>query len=178
MTRSMTRFMTRSVIQQGRAPHSVLMAAILAAASVGSAHAADWKGYAGVNCMSTNNTAEIRRSAVGQPAFANMGDVTLTAYCPVVRDDSVGGRNAATAAVRYRHRNSEVASSCQFKSFDINGTLVDSVTVAVPSGETTLSLGPINAQNAGTYVLLCQLPGRDPGTQLPSYIVDYRVLEQ
>jgi hypothetical protein len=166
------------MIQQGRARHDVLMAAIMAAASVGSAHAADWKGYAGVNCMSSDNTAEIRRSAAGQPAFANMGDTTFTAFCPVVRDDSVGGRSAATAAVRYRNRNSEVAVSCQFKSFDINGTLVDSASVAVPFGETTLSLGPVSAQNAGTYVLVCQLPGRDSSTHLPSYIIDYRVLEQ
>ena len=69
--------------------------AVAASVSFSPAHAdvagQDWKGYAGVNCLSSNDSANVRRSAVNQIAFANHGTSTITVFCPVVRDVSAGG---------------------------------------------------------------------------------------
>jgi hypothetical protein len=162
---------------------AVLNLAVLATVtSIGPAQAdvagQDWKGYAGVNCMSSDNTAAIRRSAVLQTALANTGTSTITVFCPVVRDESVGGTNrVAAVAVRFRNRNASVMGRCEFSSHDQSGTKIASKSAAAPFGETTLQLGPLNAHNWGSYVLSCQLPGRDPSTGLQSYIVNYRVDE-
>jgi hypothetical protein len=162
---------------------AVLNLAVLATVtSIGPAQAdvagQDWKGYAGVNCMSSDNTAAIRRSAVLQTALANTGTSTITVFCPVVRDESVGGTNrVAAVAVRFRNRNASVTGRCEFSSHDQSGTKIASKSAAAPFGETTLQLGPLNAHNWGSYVLSCQLPGRDPSTGLQSYIVNYRVDE-
>ena len=156
--------------------------AIASAASIGTAHAdapgQDWKGYAGVNCMAQSNTDPIRRSAVNQTAFANTGTSTITVFCPVVRDEAEGGDNRVSAvAVRFRNRNSAVTGRCEFSSHDISGLKIDSKSAVAPFGETTLKLGPVNAHNFGSYVLSCQVPGRDAATNLQSYIVNYRVDE-
>lgn len=158
------------------------LALVAAAASVSPAHAdiagQDWKGYAGVNCMSSDNTAAIRRSAVNQTALANAGTSTITVFCPVVRDESVGGDNrVAAVAVRFRNRNSTVSGRCEFSSHDQTGTKIATKSAVAPFGESTLQLGPLNAHNWGSYVLACQLPGRDAATGLQSYIVNYRVDE-
>ena len=155
------------------------IALLAAVAPIGTAHAVqDWKGYAGVNCMSQDNTAPIRRSAVLQTALANTGTSTITVFCPVVRDEPVGGDNkVAAVAVRVRNRNSTVTGSCEFSSHDITGTRIDSKSAPAPFGETTLQLGPVNAHNWGSYVLTCQLPGRDVASGLQSYIVNYRIEE-
>jgi hypothetical protein len=157
--------------------------ALAAAASINPAHAelgdADWKGYAGVNCMSQSNTDAIRRSAVNQTALANTGTGPTTVFCPVVRDEATGGDNRVVAvAVRFRNRNSTVSGSCEFSSFNQDGNKIDTKSAVAPFGETTLQLGPLNAHNWGSYVLACQLPGRDPATNLQSYIVNYRVDEK
>jgi len=156
--------------------------ALAGAASIGPAHAdasgQDWKGYAGVNCMGQNNNAAIRRSAINQTALANTGTSTITVFCPVVRDVSAGGDNRVSAvAVRFRNRNSAVNGRCEFSSHDINGTRIDSRSAVAPFGETVLQLGPVDAHNWGSYVLSCQVPGRDAATNLQSYIVNYRVDE-
>lgn len=175
--------MSHSTNQRITALCSALCAvAFAAAALISPAHAdvagQDWKGYAGVNCLPQSNNDAIRRSAIGQPALANAGTSAISVFCPVVRDESAGGDNRVTAvAVRFRNRNSTVSGSCEFSSFDQSGTKIDSKSAAAPFGETTLQLGPLNAHNWGTYVLACQLPGRDPATNLQSYIVNYRVDE-
>jgi hypothetical protein len=156
--------------------------ALAGAALIGPAHAdvsgQDWKGYAGVNCMSQSNSDPIRRSAINQTAFSNTGTSTITVFCPVVRDVSSGGDNRVSAvAVRFRNRNSAVAGRCEFSSHDINGIRIDSKSAVAPFGETTLQLGPVDAHNWGSYVLSCQVPGRDVATNLQSYIVNYRVDE-
>ena len=46
-----------------------------------------------------------------------------------------------------------------------------------PFGDTFLQLGPVNANNWGSYVLSCELPGRNAADGLQSYIVNYRVDE-
>lgn len=158
------------------------LAAAAAAASVSPAHAdvagMDWKGYTGVNCLPDSPNAPIRRSAVGQTALANTGTSTITVYCPVVRDESVGGDNrVAAVAVRFRNRNAAVAGRCEFSSHDQTGAKIASKAAVAPFGETTLQLGPVNAHNWGGYLLTCQLPGRDATTGLQSYIVNYRVDE-
>jgi len=155
--------------------------ALAGAASIG-AHAdavgQDWKGYAGVNCMGQSNNTPVRRSAVNQTALANTGTSTITVFCPVVRDVSAGGDNRVSAvAVRFRNRNSAVNGRCEFSSHDINGIRIDSKSAVAPFGETTLQLGPVDAHNWGSYVLSCQVPGRDAATNLQSYIVNYRVDE-
>jgi hypothetical protein len=155
--------------------------ALCGAASIAQADAAgqDWKGYAGVNCLAQSNNDPIRRSAVAQTAFANTGTSTITVFCPVVRDVASGGDNRVSAvAVRFRNRNSAVAGRCEFSSHDINGAKIDSKSAVAPFGETTLQLGPVNAHNWGSYVLSCQIPGRDAATNLQSYIVNYRVDER
>ena len=159
-----------------------LLTAVLLATSAFAAHAddagKDWKGYAGVNCMSQDDAAPTRRSAVNQTAFANTGTATVSVFCPVVRDESVGGDGrVAAVAVRFRNRNPAVTGSCEFSSHDQSGYKIDSKTAPAPFGETTLQLGPVNAYNWGSYVLTCQLPGRDPASGLQSYIVNYRVEE-
>ena len=156
--------------------------ALAGAALIGPAHAdadnQDWKGYAGVNCMAQSNNDSIRRSAVNQAAFANTGTSTITVFCPVVRDVAEGGDNRVSAvAVRFRNRNSAMTGRCEFSSHDINGLKIDSKSAVAPFGETTLKLGPVNAHNWGSYVLSCQVPGRDAATNLQSYIVNYRVDE-
>ena len=171
-----------------RTPNGALCRALGAAfvagaASIGSTQAADpdgqdWKGYAGVNCLPQSNNDPVRRSAINQAAFANTGTSTLTVFCPVVRDEREGGDNrVAAVAVRFRNRNAAVAGRCEFSSHDINGMRIDSRSAVAPFGETTLSMGPIDANNWGSYVLSCQLPGRDRATNLQSYIVNYRVDE-
>jgi hypothetical protein len=155
---------------------SVVLAGMFGAAM--SAQASDWKGYAGVGCLPQSQNDSIRRSAIGQSAFANMGDSTITVFCPVVRDEWEGGATrVAAVAVRFRNRNASVQGRCEFITFDLTGHPVDSRTALAPFGETTLRMGPLNANNWGSYTLTCQIPGRDPQTNLPSYIVNYRVDE-
>ena len=153
-----------------------------AAAAIGPAQAdvagQDWKGYTGVNCLPESPNAPIRRSAGGVTAIANTGTSTITVYCPVVRDESVGGDNrVAAVAVRFRNRNAAVTGRCEFSSVDQTGAKIASKAAVAPFGETTLQLGPVNAHNWGGYLLICQLPGRDATTNLQSYIVNYRVEE-
>jgi hypothetical protein len=159
------------------------IAVLAAAASIAPAQAADvpgqdWTGYAGTNCQPHLPSDPIRRSAVNQIALANTGTSTITVYCPVVRNDPAGGANGVAAvAVRFRNRNATVAGRCEFVSYDQTGTRIAAKSAAAPFGETTLQLGPLNAHNWGAYVLICQIPGRDPASGLQSYIVNYRVDE-
>jgi hypothetical protein len=162
----------------GRALGAAALGALLAGNAHADAAGQDWKGYPGVNCLSQNDSDSVRRSAVAQTAFANMGTSAITVFCPVVRDVSAGGDNrVAAVAVRFRNRNSTAAGRCEFSSHDISGAKIDSKSAAAPFGETTLELGPVNAHNWGSYVLSCQIPGRDRSTGLVSYIVNYRVDE-
>jgi len=154
--------------------------ALMAMAPAAHADAAgrDWKGYNGVGCLPTSENSDIRRSAAGVPSIANDGTTATTVYCPVVRDVSAGGKDrVAVVAVRFRNRNASSNGTCLFKSYDINGKLVDSNTANAPYGETVLQLGPVNANNWGSYVLMCQIPGKDAKTGLSSYLINYRVDE-
>jgi hypothetical protein len=157
----------------------------LSGASIGIAHAdaagQDWKGYSAVNCVGQSHNDPIRRSAVGQPGFANTGTSLITVFCPVVRDVSAGGDNRVSAvALRFNNRNKTVAGRCEFSSHDITGKKIDTKSAVAPagSGETVLQLGPVNAHNWGSYVLSCQIPGRDASTNLQSYLINYRVDER
>jgi len=155
--------------------------ALAGAALIGPAQAAtDWKGYAGVNCMAQSNTDPMRRSAVNQTSLAHTGTSLVTVFCPVVRDVWEGGNSRVSAvAVGFRNRNSTVAGRCEFSSHDITGMKIDSKSAVAPPGSdyTVLQLGPVDAHNWGTYVLSCQVPGRDAISNLQSYIVNYRVDE-
>lgn len=140
----------------------------------------NWKGYTAVNCQPQSNNSDIRRSAVGTPALSNTGTSATTVYCPVVRDVPQGGENRVLLVRAYvRNRSSVAALRCEFRSHDINGNPHDSaVAVAPPSSDfMTLDMGPVDASNWGSYLLTCQLPGRDPVTNLQSYIINYRVDE-
>lgn len=142
----------------------------------------DWKGYAGVSCLPSSENADIRRGVSGSgPAFANMGARTTTAYCPIVRDVSEGGPNRLELVrVRVRDRHPQFNVRCQLRSHSINGTVVDfDETSTVGTGIQTLSMGPLDANNWGSYTLICSLPGRgeQPDQHLPSYIINYRVDE-
>lgn len=180
--------MSYSTRQRNKALGIVLSAAAAASAglfSAAPAAASDWKGYAGVNCLSQNNTDAVRRSAVGQPALANSGTSTLTVYCPVVRDVEVGGDNRVKAvAVRVRNRHSTGNITCEFSSFNQDGVKIDTKTGVLPPDpvdhdvEDDIRLGPLNAHNWGSYVLLCQLPGRHATNNLQSYLINYRVDEE
>ncbi|HSW23497.1 MAG TPA: hypothetical protein VLJ62_12065 [Burkholderiaceae bacterium] len=153
--------------------------ALAGAASIGPAHATDWKGYAGVNCLAQTNNHAVRRSAVNHAALANTGTSMITVFCPVVRDVAEGGNNRVIAVrVLMRNRNSSVAGRCEFSSHNINGIKIDSRSAVVPPNSfDPVDLGPVDAHNWGSYVLSCQLPGRDAATNLQSYIVNYRVDE-
>lgn len=140
----------------------------------------DWKGYSAVGCLSTNDSANVRRSAGGDSAIANMGTSTISVFCPVVRDVSAGGPNRVSAvAVRVRNRHATLALRCDFSARDIDGkTFAVRTASAKPgAGYVTLQLGPVNASNWGSYVLICQIPGRNPADNLESYVVNYRVDE-
>ena len=157
-------------------------AAVAGTAWISPAHAdfagQDWKGYSGVNCMSQNVGEAVRRSAVNQSGLFNIGTSTVRVFCPVVRDVSEAGDNRVTAvAVRFRNRNSTVTGRCEFSSHDQNGIRIATRSAPAPFGETTLQLGPMDASAWGSYVLQCELPGRDSVTGLQSYIVNYRVDE-
>jgi hypothetical protein len=147
------------------------------AATAGDAPGQDWKGYAGVNCLPQSNNDPVRRSAVAQTAFSNTGTSTITVFCPVVRDDPVGGPARVTSTVLMRNR-SAISGSCEFSSHDIEGRKVDTKTAVIPPGEVPTSIGPLNTTNWGSYVLQCALPGRHPTTGLQSYIVNYRIDEK
>ena len=143
----------------------------------------DWKGYAGVNCLPSSDSATYRRSVSGvSTAFSNSGSSAMSVYCPVVRDEAAGGNNrvlAVSVLLRNRHSTSDVR--CEFSSHAIDGVKFDSDTAICPSNGSdntcTLSMGPINTSNWGSYALTCSLPGRNPVTNLQSYIVNYRVDE-
>lgn len=174
---------TRTPRRLGAHCMALSAAALATAAAVGPAHAdvagQDWKGYAGVNCLPQSPNDAIRRSAINQTAMANTGTSTITVFCPVVRDESAGGDNRVSAvALRFRNRNAGVSGRCEFASFNIDGLQIDAKSAVAPFGETTLQLGPVNAHNWGSYVISCQVPGRDPATGLQSYIVNYRVDEK
>jgi hypothetical protein len=146
--------------------------------------ATDWKGYSGLGCLSQNDSENVRRSAVNQPALANMGASTTTVYCPVVRDVAEGGPGkVAAVAVRVRNRHPTQLIRCEFGSHDQAGVKIDSQTGSAPSGEHTIQLGPLDTHNWGHFSLLCQLPGESPENNLglpvglPSYIINYRVEE-
>jgi len=157
---------------------SALATMVALTAMAPAAQASDWKGYNGVGCLPTSENSDIRRSAAGVPSIANDGTTATTVYCPVVRDVSEGGKDrVAVVAVRFRNRNASSNGTCLFKSYDINGKLVDSNTANAPYGETVLQLGPVNANNWGSYVLQCQIPGKDAKTGLSSYLINYRVDE-
>jgi hypothetical protein len=159
--------------------HRLLAAALLGTGALTAHAAGDWKGYAGVNCLSQDDAAAVRRSAVNQTALPNTGTGTVTVFCPIVRDVEAEGQGRVIAvAVRFRNRNPGVTGSCEFSTHDQSGYKSDTQTLAAPFGETTLSFGPLDAPAWGSYVLTCQLPGRDPASGLQSYIVNYRVDEK
>lgn len=140
----------------------------------------DWKGYSAVGCLAQSDGANVRRSASGDSALANMGTSTVSVFCPVVRDVSAGGPNRVSAvAVRVRNRHATQALRCDFSARDINGATFAIRTASAPpgAGYMTLQLGPVNASNWGSYVLICQIPGRNPADNLVSYVVNYRVDE-
>lgn len=159
--------------------HRVLAAALLGAGALTAHAAGDWKGYAGVNCLSQDDAASVRRSAVNQTALANTGTSAVTVFCPIVRDvEGKGEGRVIAVAVRFRNRNPGVSGSCEFSSHDQSGYKIATQTLPAPFGEPTLSFGPMAAESWGSYVLTCLLPGRDPTSGLQSYIVNYRVDEQ
>jgi hypothetical protein len=159
--------------------HRLFAAALLGTAAVAAHAAGDWKGYAGVNCLSQDDAAPVRRSATNQTALSNTGTNTITVFCPIVRDvEAAGSGRVIAVAVRFRNRNPGVNGSCEFSSHDQSGYKVDTQTLVAPFGETTLSFAAQDAQAWGSYALSCQLPGRDPASGLQSYIVNYRVDEK
>jgi hypothetical protein len=80
--------------------------------------------------------------------------------------------------VHFRNRHATARGSCEFSVHDIDGFKVATKTVdAPPNMSSTLSFGSFDTTNWGSYVLQCLLPGRDPSTQLQSYIANYRVDE-
>jgi hypothetical protein len=164
--------------------NTALAAAIVMALStvVTGAHADDWKGYAGVSCLPSSENADIRRSVSGlRPAFANMGARTTAALCPIVRDVSEGGPNRLELVrVRVRDRHPQFNVRCVLRSHSIDGAVVDlDEDSTVGTGIQTLSMGPLDANNWGSYTLICSLPGRgeQPNQHLSSYIINYRVDE-
>lgn len=148
--------------------------------ATGANAAQDWKGYSAVGCLAQSDGANVRRSASGDSALANMGTSTVSVFCPVVRDVSAGGPNRVSAvAVRVRNRHATLALRCDFSARDINGATFAVRTASAPpgAGYMTLQLGPVNTSNWGSFVLICQIPGRNPADNLASYLVNYRVDE-
>lgn len=156
------------------------LAAISAAsaAHAGGAPGRDWKGYAGVNCLPQSSNDPVRRSAVNQSALANTGTTSITVFCPIVRDEPVGGpARLAEVKLLMRNRHATVSGACELSAHDIDGFKTATQTAVVPPGGGLVVFGPMNTTNWGSYALQCSLPGRDPATGLQSYIVNYRVDE-
>jgi hypothetical protein len=157
-----------------------LGASVAATGANADAAGQDWKGYSAVGCLATSDGANVRRSSAGDSAISNMGTSTISVFCPVVRDVSAGGPNRVSAvAVRVRNRHATQSLRCDFSVRDINGRTFAVDTASAPPGADyrVLQLGPLNASNWGSYVLICQIPGRNPADNFPSYIVNYRVDE-
>jgi hypothetical protein len=160
---------------------SAIIGGFVVAPSYADSPGRDWKGYSAVGCLSSGDASSVHRSVTDvSTSFGNLGTSTMTVHCPVVRDEAEGGNNRVAAVRVYlRNRNSSADAKCEFSSRTITGEKFDSASGLVPrgSGYGTIDLGPVNASNWGSYTLTCQLPGRDPTSNLPSYIVNYRVDE-
>jgi hypothetical protein len=141
----------------------------------------DWKGYSAVNCVpaNENSTVSISRSVSGSSvAISNTGTTPVSVFCPIVRDVSEGGTDRVNAVrILVSDRNSTAAIRCSFSSHGQNGVMVDSASDTSVGGLDTLKMDGINANNWGSYALICQIPGRDPKTNLQSYLINYRVDE-
>ncbi|WP_127998163.1 hypothetical protein [Piscinibacter defluvii] len=167
-------------IRNARRPLRALLAVAVAGIlpHAGALAAGEWKGYAGVNCLPGNSNDSVRRSATSDAALANAGTSTISVFCPVVRDvEASGSPRVLAAVVRMRNRHATASASCEFSVHNQAGNKVGTVTRVAPFGEHDLNFPAMNAPAWGSYVIRCSLPGRDPATNLQSYIINYRVDE-
>lgn len=159
----------------------LLGTATMTVLSFNTAYAAqDWKGYSAVNCVPANeNSTTLRRSVSGSSvAISNTGTSSVSVFCPIVRDVAEGGPDRVNAVrIFVRDRNQTAAIRCDFSSHSQNGAMVDSASDTSVNGFDTLAMDGINANNWGSYALICQIPGRDPVTNEQSYLINYRVDE-
>ncbi|MDX1811123.1 MAG: hypothetical protein R3240_04195, partial [Gammaproteobacteria bacterium] len=117
----------------------------------------DWKGYAGSSCVPISDNADFTRT-LGGAYRVNSGASFV--QCPIVRDFAAGkvGR-VLRARVRLTDRNSTDSGYCTFRSRNINGGTFDSQTVRwTGTGDKTITFGPIDASNWGSYMIRCRLP--------------------
>jgi len=136
----------------------------------------DWKGYNGAYCKSANNSVDVRSSVSG---ISNWHTAATTVYCPVVRDIAEGGPNRVSAAVRLFNNNQRTGGSCTLISRNINNrTTVDFDRETWPAGyqDHTIRLGPVDANNWGSYMVYCTLPAREGARK--SFIRSVSVDEQ
>ncbi len=123
---------------------------------------ADWKGYAGSYCQARSGANDVRRLGTG--VLANFQANPTTVHCPVVRDIAEGGPNRIKLArVRLFNNNANVGGFCRLVSRDINGNTVafDHFSWTPGIKNVTASLGPLNANNFGSYSIYCNIPGAD-----------------
>ncbi|MEQ1559574.1 MAG: hypothetical protein ABL933_11635 [Methyloglobulus sp.] len=134
-----------------------------------------------MNCVPTNENSAVSlsRSVSGSSvAISNTGITPVSVFCPIVRDVSEGGTDRVKAVrILVNDRNPTAAIRCNFSSHDQNGVMVDSASDASVGGVETLTMDGINASTWGSYALICQIPGRNPVTNLQSYLINYRVDE-
>lgn len=159
----------------------IIFAGLFILAGTGSVANAEWSGYNGSSCKVGNSSASFYISPL-RGDFANSGVNDLTVFCPLVRDNEVGGsEKIREVRVNLRDRNDARDGYCRVVSREFNGSTHDIETKTwTGTGNKIVRLGPIDASNFGSYHLVCRLPGRNGGVSsgVPSYIRSYALEEE
>jgi len=133
---------------------------------------ADWKGYAGANCMQQNqNVGNFRRTSYG---YINDNADARMVICPVVRDIAAGGDNRITAA---RVTLTSTGNSyCRLYSRTRSGNYFATQFRNFGAGDPVdVTFNNLDASNWGSYTISCRIPGVDGITR--SYVRSYAVDE-
>lgn len=121
----------------------------------------DWKGYNGAFCKPSNSQLDVRSTLSG---IANWEDRAVTIYCPIVRDKAEGGPDNVNVSVRLFNNNGSRGGYCTLVSRNINNAVtVDFDRRSWPGGYSnrTIRLGPVDANNWGSYMVYCRLPAAE-----------------
>jgi hypothetical protein len=153
--------------------HRVLTTAALTLGLAGAAHAQDSKSYPGTMCQASGTQQTL---SYGLSGIANLGDGSMSAICPLVRDNLSAPWDRVTVYVRDRHTTQNVCCTAYARNED--GTAGTNATECTTGeGYQTLSFASLpGVPDLGPYFVLCQIPGVDPNGS-SSYISSYRIQE-
>lgn len=157
----------------GRIAGAALALALLTAALPA---AAEWKGYPGLNCMSSSGAIDVRRSLTGA---ANWHNSPTIIYCPVVRDLEAGKPNGIERInVRVFDNHSTQNGWCRAVSRTLSGGVHDwqHRDYGGFAQSSTLTFENVDTSNWGNIALYCSVPAADGARK--SFIRSYAVEEQ